>query len=313
MHLDLNPTTIPLSTFRTLLSSYETTLKTTTRSKALAKASSKGKKQKKIQSKKRAADSAQNEDGGHGHGHGLSQDAKKQVDAQVREFEALDAWRYESLPGLIERRSQGNADEGEGKGGHSLSKDEVVKLMEWKLKHGVYRPALLGMIKSNQEKSIQSATRSAFSLIQEEKCLDFQSNIQKGLDALTAPLRGVGPATASLILSVASADIPFYSDDAFLWLCKRKDGGERSKEVRQNGELNVKYNIPEYKRLWDAVQKLRARLNEEAGEGEGISCADVERVALVVRHFDQSGLQNEATNREEREDGKRKKRRVHNE
>lgn len=191
------------------------------------------------------------------------------------------------------------------------------------------------MIKSNQEKSIQSATRSAFSLIQEEKGdsgasgLDFQSNVQKGLDALTAPLRGVGPATASLILSVASADIPFYSDDAFLWLCvgvypstfnaaaageerKGKDG-ERSKEIRQNGELNVKYNIPEYKRLWDAVQKLRARLNEEAGEGEGISCADVERVALVVRHFDQSGLQNEATDREEGEDGKRKKRRVHNE
>lgn len=191
------------------------------------------------------------------------------------------------------------------------------------------------MIKSNQEKSIQSATRSAFSLIQEEKGdsgasrLDFQSHIQKGLDALTAPLRGVGPATASLILSVASADIPFYSDDAFLWLCvgvypstfnavaaeekKGKDGGERSKEIRQNGELNVKYNIPEYKRLWDAVQKLRVRLNEETGEGEGISCADVERVALVVRHFDQSGLQNEATDREEGEDGKRKKRRVHNE
>lgn len=129
MDLDLNPTTIPLSTFRTLLSSYETTLKTTTRSKALAKASSKGKKQKKTQGKKRAADSAQDDE----HEHGLSQDAKKQVDAQVREFAALDAWRYESLPGLIERRSQGNADEGEGKGGHSLSKDELVKLMEWKL------------------------------------------------------------------------------------------------------------------------------------------------------------------------------------
>lgn len=134
MDLDLNPTTIPLSTFRTLLSSYETTLKTTTLSKALAKASSKGKKQKKTQSKKRAADSVQNEeDDEHEHEHGLSQDAKKQVDAQAREFEALDAWRYESLPGLIERRSQGETDDEEEKGGHSLSKDEVVKLMEWKL------------------------------------------------------------------------------------------------------------------------------------------------------------------------------------
>ncbi len=193
------------------------------------------------------------------------------------------------------------------------------------------------MVKSNQEKSIQSATRSAFSLIQEENKgegvskLDFQDNIQKGLGALTGPLRGVGPATASLILSVASADVPFYSDDVFLWLCvgvypstsdaaaaeeeREKKGKEkdRGKEVRQNGELNVKYNIPEYKRLWEAVQKLRARLNEEAGGGEGISCADVERVALVVRHFDQSGLRDEGMDREEGEDGKRKKRRMHHE
>jgi ADA HAT complex component 1 len=286
---------------------------------------------------------------------------KQEVDAQVKEFEALDEWRYESLPGLVEARIQGKAnadsEEGERKKGDALSKDEVVKLMEWKLyvpppapdlldiqvqfltkacrKHGVYRPVLLGMIKSNQEKSIQSATRDAFSLIQQEEDgsasgLDFQGNIQKGLDALTTPLRGVGPATASLILSVGSADVPFYSDDVFLWLCvgdypatsnaaaaeeekNGKDGGERSKEVRPNGELNVKYNIPEYKRLWDAVQRLRARLNEEAGEDEGISCADVERVALVVRHFDQSGLQNEAMDREDVEDGKRKKRRTHHE
>lgn len=148
MDRDLNPTTISLPTFKALLSSYETTVKTITRSKALAKASSsKGKKQsqkqKKTQGKKRAADSDRNdeeEEGEHEQEHGLSQDAKKQVDAQVREFETLDSWRYKSLPGLVEARIQGKAKtDGEGGGGgggkepYALSKDEVVKLMEWKL------------------------------------------------------------------------------------------------------------------------------------------------------------------------------------
>lgn len=143
MDRDLNPTTISLSTFKALLSSYETTVKTITRSKALAKASSsKGKKQsqkqKKTQGKKRAADSDRNEEeeGEHEQEHGLSQDAKKQVDAQVREFETLDSWRYKSLPGLVEARIQGKAKtdgEGGGKEPYALSKDEVVKLMEWKL------------------------------------------------------------------------------------------------------------------------------------------------------------------------------------
>lgn len=138
MDLNHNPTTISLSTFKTLLASYQTTVKTITRSKALAKASSKGKKQKKTQSKKRAADSVQNE-GDDEHEDGLSQDVKKQADAQVKEFEALDEWRYESLPGLVGARIQGKAnanaddEEGERKRGYALSKDEVVKLMERKL------------------------------------------------------------------------------------------------------------------------------------------------------------------------------------
>ena len=36
-------------------------------------------------------------------------------------------------------------------------------------------------------------------------------------------LRGVGPATASLVLSVAfPMDVPFFGDEVFEWLC----GGE---------------------------------------------------------------------------------------
>lgn len=163
MDLNLNPTTISLSTFKTLLASYKATVKSKTRSKALAKAPSKGKKQK-TQSKKRAADSVQNE-GDDEHEDGLSQDVKKQVDAQVKEFEALDEWRYESLPGLVEARIQGKAnanadsEEGERKKGDALSKDEVVKLMEWKLYVPPPAPDLLDTQVQFLTKSLQKTRR----------------------------------------------------------------------------------------------------------------------------------------------------------
>jgi ADA HAT complex component 1 len=127
---------------------------------------------------------------------------------------------------------------------------------------------------------------------------------RQSLETLTAPLRGVGPATASLILSVATEAAPFYSDDVFLWLClgvfpssaaaaaaaAAEDGGEKkggvSKRIRPNGELNVKYNIQEYRELWEAVQRLRARL--AAQSSDAVSCADVEKVAFVLRHYNVS-------------------------
>lgn len=57
--------------------------------------------------------------------------------------------------------------------------------------------------------------------------------------------------------------------------------------IRPNGELNVKYNIPEYRQLWEAVRRLRARL--AAQSSDAVSCADVEKVAFVLRHYDVSG------------------------
>jgi hypothetical protein len=111
---------------------------------------------------------------------------------------------------------------------------------------------------------------------------------KQSLEALTSPLRGVGPATASLILSVAPESVPFYSDDVFLWLCvgvfPSATAAAAEKRIRPNGELNVKYNLHEYRLLWEAVQRLRGRLGADV-----VSCADVEKVAFVLRHIDASG------------------------
>lgn len=82
------------------------------------------------------------------------------------------------------------------------------------------------------------------------------------VDVLTR-LKGIGPATASLLLAVHDPDnVIFFADEAFYWLCSngRKDP--------------IKYNANEYKALSQKAQELAARL--------GVKAVDIERVAYVL-------------------------------
>lgn len=183
----------------------------------------------------------------------------------------------------------------------------------------------MGMVKSNQNKSVMKCTSAAIAALPKEDPMLAPNEAfpKTSLDAL-APLRGVGTATASLILSIATAQgdsahqVPFYSDDLYLWLCLKDypeteskpktlisaGGAETSKPKkvskfkRPNGELNVKYNVHEYRQLWNASWELRQRLNAaiaEEGEQEGsekqlISHNDIEKVAYVLRNIAVSGF-----------------------
>ncbi|KAL4809717.1 hypothetical protein BDV18DRAFT_157465 [Aspergillus unguis] len=328
--LDLNPQTITIQTFKALLSKYETTVHNKTRRKALTKATPKSKTKARTGTAKRKGKQEKKQDVSGG----IPEQSEKEEEEEeqekesnssrdldqenaitdaVQQFKELDNWRYDTLPGLLQKRQ-----EDEEKSCY-LSREEVVRLMEWKLKHGVNRPMLLGMIRANTEQTVRSATGAAFSSPpspplqgNDKDPEDGFSALQASLEKLTAPLRGVGPATASLFLSVyAPKETPFYSDDVFLWLVvgvypppppppsssslsrsvSEETERKGSKEVKPNGELNVKYNIPEYRRLWEAVRVLRERLNKKIDdEAEEVSCADVEKVALVVRHLDLSEL-----------------------
>lgn len=81
--------------------------------------------------------------------------------------------------------------------------------------------------------------------------------------AILTKLKGVGPATASLLLSVHDPTrVIFFSDEAFLWLCC---GGKKSP---------IKYNAKEYEALRSEANDLVERL--------GVSATDVEKVAYVL-------------------------------
>lgn len=76
-------------------------------------------------------------------------------------------------------------------------------------------------------------------------------------------LRGIGPATASLLLAVHNPQHHiFFSDEAFYWLCcdGRKDA--------------IRYNINEYVNLYGRARNLALRL--------GVSAMEIEKVAFVI-------------------------------
>mmetsp|Transcript_15696 Transcript_15696/g.28548 ORF Transcript_15696/g.28548 Transcript_15696/m.28548 type:complete len:267 (-) Transcript_15696:1348-2148(-) len=86
-----------------------------------------------------------------------------------------------------------------------ISEEELFKVVEWKFAKGKPRYALMKYLKANGEDSIKKASREAFASVDED---DIQASINK-----FCQLKGVGPATASAILSLYKPDLFSFMDD----------------------------------------------------------------------------------------------------
>ncbi|EGR47527.1 uncharacterized protein TRIREDRAFT_64358 [Trichoderma reesei QM6a] len=134
--------------------------------------------------------------------------------------------------------------------------DDVKMLVEWKLRHGKFRPTLMSLVSSNPPSSSQQTIQFAIKFYASSK--DAGSAIR-----MLSELKGVGPATASLLLSVHDADnVIFFSDEAYYWLCC---GGKKE---------SIKYTPKEYLALRAEADALMKRL--------GVSAVEVEKVAYVL-------------------------------
>jgi len=144
-------------------------------------------------------------------------------------------------------------------------------------KHGTFRPKLLQLVQSNDEDLVTRTTIEAFSLIPALP-RSYKMTLS-ALDNLTK-LKGIGPATASLLLSVAAPEmVPFFSDEVFRW-CMWDEPGSPGGWKRK-----IKYNKIEYEGLLEKVVELRERLDIEAVDAEkvawvlgkeGVDCGDGE-------------------------------------
>lgn len=114
------------------------------------------------------------------------------------------------------------------------------------------------MVASNSDDVVRDATSDAFSHYDNDP-----SDISKTIDKLTKPLKGIGPAAGSLILSIHDPEnVIFFSDEAYRWLVK---GGEKTK---------ILYNSSEFEELYNKAKELKNRLQ--------VSPIDIEKVAYVL-------------------------------
>ncbi|KAG7666201.1 uncharacterized protein J8A68_000261 [[Candida] subhashii] len=168
----------------------------------------------------------------------LSKQSIKKFDNNSKTFEQLESWRQSTLPSIIHQRYETNQTAW-------INKNELILLMDWKLTKGKFRPTLPKLIKSNDDQVVIDTTKAGFKIILDymnnNKSIDDiqeYKNIVKSALKKVCELRGVGPATGSLILSLLikinpKLSPPFFSDESFMYLIEPTGG-------------SIKYNVKEY-------------------------------------------------------------------
>lgn len=112
------------------------------------------------------------------------------------------------------------------------------------------------LVTSNESSFVEETVAEALEVYKKD------SDVFKTLNVLTK-LKGIGPATASLLLAVHYPnEVPFFSDEAYYWLCN--EGKAES----------LKYTMKEYEALISASKKLMEKLD--------VSALQVEKVAYVL-------------------------------
>lgn len=122
----------------------------------------------------------------------------------------------------------------------------------------------------NTSATIEATTKRAFEQIPKNALegTELERTLQHPLKELTK-LQGIGPATASLLLSVmCPATIPFFSDELYRW-CGWDQSGSPA-----GWDRKIKYNAKEYQMLLGHVEFRMKQL--------GVKAVDMEKVAWVL-------------------------------
>lgn len=124
------------------------------------------------------------------------------------------------------------------------------------------------LVTSNEESKIEDVTSRAFEVVtsQLEAAAETLSISIREAISILAELRGIGPASASLLLGVRFPEqIPFFSDEAYRWLTAASGNPWTA---------GIKYNAKEYAVMLDNSLCLAESLRVDA--------VDIERVGWVL-------------------------------
>ena len=135
-------------------------------------------------------------------------------------------------------------------------------------KHGTYRPNLIKLVTENSVQDVRETTRKAFAA--------YAANNNEYAKSITAlsKLKGIGPATASLLLSCFdTVKVPFFSDELYRYL-------HWSDAKSKGWDRKISYTMKEYKELWQKMEDLRNRVEKESGQT--VKAIEVEKVAYVL-------------------------------
>ncbi|KAK6355330.1 hypothetical protein TWF696_004440 [Orbilia brochopaga] len=208
-----------------------------------------------------------------------SKQPKKPKPGDSKTLEELDGWR-DSVPKLARPRPKGGKLKSEAP---VLDASMVKEVVMWKLKRGKFRPTILPLVSSNPVESLQATVEEALSMsppeqvapqgdgADDDKALAQVSAMMKVL----TKLKGIGPATATAILSAVFPDtIPMFSDEAFRWIMMEDPGS--------SGGWNRKiaYDAKEYAEFFRRVRRLCRKLLFE-GE-DTVNAGDIEKVGWVL-------------------------------
>lgn len=165
----------------------------------------------------------------------------------------LDSWYRTDLRNEVHRRRATSGDEAEAE--TWLARDELSKLMQWKLARGKWRPRLQDMVGINAPEVIRASTSSA----------SVNDDHEAALKELSQ-LKAVGPATASAILALWYPDSePFMSDEGLDYAAALGPGesGKKSKrEYTVKAWRTYKEEMLDRKEWekWDSVEELEKAL-----------------------------------------------------
>jgi hypothetical protein len=110
----------------------------------------------------------------------------------VARLAELDRWYRNDLPAAIAARSTPH-----------VTHDEMVRVTEWKMARGIFRPRNLVLVRGNPPERVTKTSTAALASIPDPR----------RPIALLAELDGVGPATASAIAAAAAPDVyPFFDE-----------------------------------------------------------------------------------------------------